>query len=126
MVATKKSSYEEGFEASMWAFTYTMETKRLDWDVTFFRGGLVNQVAAWHNQWRASHHQADEPSASSPIEGSASPSGKAPPIPSHPLEVHHEQVIEDDPMARVDESDRSGDDVEQIDNLDGVLDRQED
>ena len=123
-VVTKKSSYEEGLEASVWAFTYTVVTKCLDQDLAFLGEKLIDQVATWHAQWQASLFPVDEPSASLPTEVPTPLSIEASVVPP-PLEVHHEQVIEDDTVVRVDESDGSGDDVEQINNPDSVLDCQE-
>ena len=51
-------------------------------------------------------------------------SGKPLVTPS-PLEVHHEQDIEADPMVNLEESDGSGDDLERIDDLRGILDHQD-
>lgn len=42
MVATKKSSYEEGFKAGARAFTYTVATERLDWDLAFLGEELID------------------------------------------------------------------------------------
>ena len=33
MAGTKKSIRDEGFEAGVWAFTYTVATEHLDWDL---------------------------------------------------------------------------------------------
>ena len=33
MVATKKSIHEAGFEVGVWAFTCTVVTEHLDWDL---------------------------------------------------------------------------------------------
>ena len=82
-------------------------------------------MVVWHDQWRASLPLADEPLASPSAEVPAPPSGEAPIIPPPPLKVHREYVIEDSPVVRIEVSDESGDDVEQVDNLDGVLDHQE-
>ena len=35
MAATKKSIHDEGFEVGARAFTYTVATERLDWDLAF-------------------------------------------------------------------------------------------
>ena len=82
-------------------------------------------MATWRDQWRASLPPADEPLASPPTKVHAPLSGEALTIPPPSLEVHREQVIEDDSVVRADESDRNGDDVEQIDNPNNVLDHQE-
>ena len=80
-------------------------------------------MAAWRDEWRASHPPADEHPASSPAEGPAPLSAEPPTIPSPPPpEVHHKQIIKDNLTVRVDESDES---VEQINNPGDVVDRQE-
>ena len=43
----------------------------------------------------------------------------------HPPEVLREQVIEDDPVVQIEESDWSGDDLERTDDHSGVLDHQD-
>ena len=79
-------------------------------------------MAAWCDKWRAFHPLIDEHPASPPAKGPAPLSTEPPKIP-HPLpKVHHEKIIEDDSVVRVDESDES---VEQIDNPNSVLDSQE-
>ena len=50
------------------------------------------------------------------------PSGELRVIPPPP-EAHREQVIEDNLMVQIEESDGSEDDVERMDNPDGVLNR---
>ena len=74
---------------------------------------------------QASFPPTNEPSASPFVDVPAPPSGEAPVISPPPLEVHREQVIEDNPVVRIKESDGSGDDVEQINNANGILDYQE-
>ena len=76
----------------------------------------------WRDQWRAFLPLVDEPSASLSIKVLAAPSGEVLVIPSSPPKVHHEHVIKDDLVVRIDESYWSWDDVEWIDNPDGVPD----
>ena len=101
-----------------------METTRLDWDMAFLGEHLIDQIAAWCDDWWATHPPADEHPASPPTVGPAPPSAEPLEIPPPLPKVHHEQVIENDLVlaVRVDESDGS---VEQINNPDVVLDRQE-
>ena len=101
-----------------------MATVHLDWGLAFLSEHLINQIAAWHDEWQATHPPADKRPISLPTAGPAPLPVEPLAIPRPLLEVHPEQVIEDDPVpaVRVDESDES---VEQINNLDGVLDRQE-
>ena len=49
MVVTKKSSYEEGFEAGARAFMYTMVMECLNWDLAFLGEELIDHVAAWRD-----------------------------------------------------------------------------
>ena len=73
------------------------------------------------DQWRASLPPYDESLAPPSNELLGTPSGELPVIP-HPLEVYHEQVIEDDSVIQIEESDRSRDDLEWIVDPSGVLD----
>ena len=103
---------------------YIVATVHLDWDLTFLSEHLIDQIAAWHKEWRATHPPADERLASRPIAGPTPSSAEPLAIPPPPPKVHLEQVIEHHlaPVVKADESDES---VGQIDNLDGVLDHQE-
>ena len=46
---TKKSICDEGFEAGVRAFTYTMVTEHLDWDLAFLGEELNAQISVWPN-----------------------------------------------------------------------------
>ena len=94
MVALKKSLCEEGFKEGAEAFTYIVATTCLDWDLAFLGEHLIDQIAAWHDKWRATHPPVDEHLAS-PI-AVRPPSLAAEPltIPPHLPEVHPEQVVE--------------------------------
>ena len=81
---------------------------------------LNEQVAVWRDQWRASLPPSDEPFASPSVEVLAPSSSEVPTIPPPP-KVYHEQVIEDDLVVQIEESDGSRDDLEWIDNPNGVL-----
>ena len=101
-----------------------MVTTRLDWVLTFPGEHLIDQIAAWRAEHRATHPPTDERPASPTAVRPAPSSAEPPAVPPPPPEIHPEQVIEDDPesVVRVEESDGS---VEQINNTDSVLDHQE-
>ena len=130
--ASEESSHDAGFDASVWAFTYIVAREHLNWDLSFLGEKLNAQVVAWHDQWRASLPPSDEPPAPPSAEVPASSlsglqrtsSGEVPAIPPL-LEVHREQVIEDDPVVQIEESDGSEDNLEQINDPSGVLDHQD-
>ena len=101
-----------------------MATTRLDWDLIFLGEHLINQIAAWHDEHRATHPSANERPTSPTVVRLASPFVEPQTIPPPLPEVHLEQVIEDDPKPVVKAAVSDGS-VEQIDNPDGVLDHQE-
>ena len=109
MVALRKSFIDEGFKEDAQTFTYIAATTRLDWDLAYLGEHLIDQKAAWHDKWRATHPLADEHPVFNPAAGPAPPSTESHAIPLPPSEVHPEQVIEDDPEPAViaDENDKS-------------------
>ena len=117
----KQTLHDEGYKEVAEAFVYTVATTFQDWDLTFLCEHLIDRIAAWRAEHRATHPPADERHVSPVVVRPPSPSTELPAIPSPLPEVHHEQLIEDDPMpvVRAAESDGS---VEQIDNPDDVLD----
>ena len=60
MTALKKCLLEEGFEEGAQAFTYTVATSRLDWNLAFLGKHLIDQIVAWHDEWWATHPPSDE------------------------------------------------------------------
>ena len=75
-------------------------------------------MVEWRDQWRVSFFPFDDPPASPSDKFPRTSFGELPAIPP-PLEVHHELVIL---VVQIEESDGSGDDLERIDDLRGVLD----
>ena len=124
MAALKQTFHDEGYEEAAEAFAYTAMVTHPNLDLGFLGEHLANQTAAWRSEHRAAQPLANErpasPTATRPPSSAFEPST----IPFPPHEVHPEHVIEGDqePAVRVAESDGS---VEQINNPDGVLDRQE-
>ena len=114
MHALKQTLHDEGYEEAMEAFAYTATTTHLKWDQAFLSEHLVDQNAEWHAALRANQPPVDKCPTRPP-----SPVTEPPVIPPPP-----EQVIggDQEPVARAAESDGS---VEQIDNPDDVLNRQE-
>ena len=100
-------------------------TTCLDWDLAFLGEHLVDQIATWRAEHRAAHPPANERPAAPLVARPLSPVMEPLAIPPPPTpKVLPEQVIEgnQEPTARAAESDGG---VEQIDNPDDVLDRQE-
>ena len=95
-------------------------------------------MVEWCDQWFVSLPPSDEPPTPPSLPAPLSTelpvphSNDLPRIPSSellvilpPPKVHREQVIKDDPVVQIEESDGSGDDLEQIDDHSGVLDHQD-
>ena len=51
MAALRKSLLDEGFEENAQAFRNTMASTHLDWDLAFLGEHLINQIAAWRDEW---------------------------------------------------------------------------
>ena len=81
MTKVKDSNYDPGFDMGMRAFTCTVATKHLNWDLSFLGSKLSALVDEWRDQWRAFLPQSDKPLRT--------PFGEPRVIPQ-PLEVHLE------------------------------------
>ena len=117
MTKIKGSSYDEG----MRDFTYTVATKQLNWDLSF----LCTKLSAIMAECFYSMSQFDKPLVPPSGEPPVTPSGE-PLITPPPLEYRPKQVIEADPVIKLEEGDESGDDLERIDDPRGILDHQDD
>ena len=128
----KQSSHDAGFNTGVRAFMYIVVTKHLNWDMSFLGKDLsAHMDECVSNGVLLSLSPSDEPHASPSTEllipplGDLlrTPSGQLLAIPPPP-EVHREQVIEDDSVVQIEESDRSGDDLELIDDARRFLDHE--
>ena len=119
MVALKQTLHDEGYKETAEAFAYTTAITHMEWDLDFLGEHLVDQITEWHVRLRADQPLTDERPARPP-----SPTTEPQIITPPPPEFHPEQVIEGDQMlaVRVAKSDGS---IDQIENLNGILDRQE-
>ena len=113
-----------GFDIGVRAFTYTVAMQHFDQDSSFLCQKLNALVNKQRDQWRASLLQSEEPFIPPSDELPRTPSGELSVIPP-PLEVHPEQVIKGDLVVQIEENDRNGDDLEQIDDPKRVLDQQD-
>ena len=120
MAALKQTIHDKAYEEGTKAFAYITATKHPNWDLAYLGGHLADQITEWHAELQANQPPTEERHA-----GPYFPVAKPPAVPPPPPpEVFPEQVIEgnQEPVARAVDSDGS---IEQIDNPDGVLDRQE-
>ena len=108
MTKLKDSSYDAGFDAGVRAFMYTVATKHLNWNLSFFGEKLSALVDEWCDQWRAFLPQSDKPPFP-PSDELPRPLSSEFLVTPPPLEVFPEQVIESDPVVNIEENDENED-----------------
>ena len=119
MVALKQTIRDETYEEAAESFAYTTAVRHPDWDLSYLGDHLAAQIVEWRAKDQADHPPVEERSTMT-----VPPVDEIQEVPALLSDGLPEQVIEGDqePMVRSAESDAS---IEQIDNPDGIIDRQE-
>ena len=119
MAALKQTIRDESYEEAAKSFAYTIAIRHPDLDLSYFGDHLATQIAEWSTEAQANRPSTEECPAAAvpPVEEIQEVSA---PLPDSPLEQFIEG--EQEPTIRPAESDAN---IEQINNLDGIVDRQE-
>ena len=119
MAALKQTIRDETYEEAAESLAYTTAIRHPDWDLSYLGDHLAAQIAKWRAE-----DQVDRPPAEERPAAAVPPVDEIQEVPAPLLDGLLEQVIEGDqePVVRPVKSDAS---IEQINNPNGIIDRQE-